>query len=239
MKQLLLIEDDELIAKELIVNLEKSGYLVTHLKTLLQASVVDVSKFSAAILDWNLPDGESVHLVQRIREQKINVPILMLSANTDLEFRNKAKECGVDDYLGKPFYFHELKTRIDLLLAKPNEAVSTSGKNLNISGIQLSPVEMIVKYNNETLTLTKKEFDLLHFFMKNPNTVFSRNELLDAVWGEDIYSSQRTVDTHVLHLRKKIDADFFQTVWSSGYRFTPEPEKQEKVAKEKTGKEKK
>jgi DNA-binding response OmpR family regulator len=222
LKHLLLIEDDELIARELIANLEKNDFVVTHLKTILQTQAIDFTKFSLIIMDWNLPDGESISLVSKLRSEKLSVPILMLSANTELTFRTKAKECGVDDFLGKPFYFHELKTRIELLLDAGANKTKSQTESLQLHGIQILKAEMSVQYRGKPISLTKKEYDLLVFFMSHPNTVFSRNELLDAVWGEDIYSSPRTVDTHVLHLRKKITPELFHTVWSSGYRFSDE-----------------
>lgn len=224
MKHLLLVEDDDRIAREIIDNLEQTKHLVTHLKAVAQTDAVDFTKFALAIIDWNLLDGEGINIVTKIRAQGISLPIIMLTANTDTEYRKRALEAGVNDFLGKPFYFHELKARVDLLLSSAT-GMPSSHQTIKNGNIEITKSEMRASYKSQPLTMTKKEFELLLFFVTHPNTVFSRNEILDAVWGEDENPSARTVDTHVLHLRKKLHPELFQTVWSSGYRFLPNGDK--------------
>lgn len=221
MKHLLLIEDDERIAKELIESFEQERFLVTHLKTVAQTAVVDLSRFAIAVIDWNLPDGEGIEVVGKVRAAGLQLPVLMLTANSDSSFRKRAIEAGANDFLGKPFYFHELRARIEVLLDAPVAGSPVKASQVIISGeIKIHKNELRALYKNQELVLTKKEFDLLLFFVTHPGTVFTRNELLDAVWGEDVNLTPRTVDTHVLHLRRKLDAELFQTVWSSGYRYS-------------------
>jgi DNA-binding response OmpR family regulator len=223
MKNILVLEDDTAIAREVETNLENDGFLVTVMKAISQTKALDFKVFDLLIFDWNLPDGESIELVGDIRAAGITTPILMLTANTEIHFRDQALIAGVDDFLGKPFYFHELRARIEILL-KSSLGKKSDLSVLESSGIKLDPAGMNVSYFGNSITTTKKEFDLIHFFLRNPNHVYSRNEILDAVWGEDDNPTPRTVDTHILNLRKKTKAELFQTVWSSGYRFVPDEE---------------
>ena len=221
MTPVLLVEDDIKIAQEIVCQLEEQKYLVTHLRTLAQTAAVDLQHFSILILDWNLPDGEGIDLVKKIRNKNIEVPVLMLTARTQLEDRQLATDLGVSDFLGKPFFFHELLARVSMLVRAEKSAGNSSKRNEVISkgDLELNIYERKVLFKQREVTLTKKEFDLLLFFMRNPKGVFTRDEILDAVWGRDGTPTNRTVDTHVLQLRKKFTADFFKTVWSTGYRF--------------------
>jgi DNA-binding response OmpR family regulator len=223
MKNILLLEDDLEISREIESQLTDQGYLITVLKTIMQTKAIDFKKYDLLIFDWNLPDGESIHLVEEIRKDSIITPILILTANTEVSYRDRAIKCGVNDFLGKPFYFHELKARVEVLL-KPTIKSKNISNAIENSGITIVKNEFSAKYLGKVMTLTRKEFDLLLFFLTNPNIVFSRNEILDAVWGEDENPTPRTIDTHVLNLRKKTKSELFQTVWSSGYRFVPEEE---------------
>jgi DNA-binding response OmpR family regulator len=217
---LLIIEDDEQIITEIKPLLEAADYLITHVKTIAQTKVMDMSLFSGIICDWNLPDGEGIHLVEKIRRQRIATPILMLTAKVEVADRIQATNAGATDFLGKPFYFHELKARLSLMLTK-RDSKGSHGESTEISGIIITHASKEVTFDGKILKLTPKEYDLLLFFLINPKKAFAREELLDAVWGEHEFPSERTVDTHVLQLRKKIDADFFETVWGTGYRFMP------------------
>ena len=220
MINILVLEDDTQIAREIENHLEKEGFLITVMKTLGQTQTVDFSLFNLLIFDWNLPDGESIDLVAQIRQKGIKTPILILTANTDAQYREKAINTGVNDFLGKPFYFHELKARLDVLLKSGPQKMEQH--LVSSSDIEINKNEISIKYSGSKITTTRKEYELLLFFLTNPNVVFSRNEILDAVWGEDENPSPRTVDTHILNIRKKTKAELFQTVWSSGYRFVPE-----------------
>jgi DNA-binding response OmpR family regulator len=220
MKNILLLEDDIKISREIESQLYEENYLITAVKTIQQTQALDFAKFDLLIFDWNLPDGESIDLVEKIRAQEITTPILILTANTQTSYRDQAREKGANDFLGKPFYFHELKARIEVLLKSPHQKVATAN-TIESSGIAISRKEIMATFQGVALTLTRKEFDLLLFFLSNPNVVFSRNEILDAVWGGDENPSPRTVDTHILNIRKKTNNELFQTVWSSGYRFVP------------------
>lgn len=219
MKNILLLEDDLEISREIETQLSQENYLVTVIKTIKQTEAMNIDQFDLLIFDWNLPDGESIDLVRKIRNDNVSTPILILTANTDTEHRTKALEAGANDFLGKPFYFHELKSRLEVLMVSPQQG----GVNIiESSGIKIIKNEIRAQYEGKDLTLTRKEFDLLLFFLTNRGTVFSRNEILDAVWGADENPTSRTVDTHILNLRKKTKSELFLTVWNSGYRFVPE-----------------
>ncbi len=221
MKHLLLVEDDKRIATEIVESLEQLGFVVTHIKTLAQASAVDFSKFSICVIDWHLPDGEGIDLVKSLRQAEHKTPVLILTANREVGYRKQALDVGANDFLGKPFYFHELQSRLEILLEEPKS--TKDGRVLETESIRILKKEMRVFYNDKEVSLAKKEFELLQFFASHPGLVFTRNELLDAVWGSEVNITMRTVDSHVLNLRKKLHPDLIQTVWSSGYRFNDLP----------------
>ena len=222
MVQILLLEDDRVIANQIAKELTAKNYSVTHIDSIKKVEVLSLDKFSLAVFDWTLPDGDSLQVVKKMRLENIHIPVLMLTANREIEHRQQAIDVGVNDFLGKPFHFHELLSRIQLLLKEsPLNSLKKKPERLECSGIEVLPSEHKVQYRGAEVRLTKKEVELLTFFIKNPDIVFSRNELIDAVWGTDENPSHRTVDTHVLHLRKKIAADLFETVWSMGYRYVP------------------
>ena len=185
------------------------------------------------LLDWMLPKLDGLTVARRIRERHIT-PILMLTARSEETDVVLGLEVGADDYLTKPFRMRELLARVRAMLrrstldreAQPAPAAAAAGEReelLTSGPLAVSLAMRTVTINDEELDLTPKEFDLLALFLRHPGRAFSRDYLLERVWGDDYYVTDRTVDTHVQRLRKKLgdEADAIRTVWGIGYKFQP------------------
>jgi len=219
MKKLLLVEDDTNVSEPLRNYLKVEGFLIEVASTIEKAkSILKQERIHLVILDWNLPDGQGVEL---LKDQLLkDIPVIFLTARQELTDKVLGLEFGANDYLTKPFEPRELLARVRTQLRIKNSINETmKEQQLEINGIVLSIESRTVSWKNHFLELTKKEFDLLQLFIENPNKVFSRDELLNKVWGYDDYPSTRTVDNHILKLRQVLSEDFFETVRGIGYRF--------------------
>src|SRR5688572_14874796 len=184
------------------------------------------------LLDWMLPKLDGLTVARRIRERHIT-PILMLTARSEETDVVLGLEVGADDYLTKPFRMRELLARVRAMLRRstldreaapavaPTAAAEEGEELLTAGPIAVSLGMRTVTVDGEELDLTPKEFDLLALFLRHPGRAFSRDYLLERVWGDDYYVTDRTVDTHVQRLRKKLgdEADSIRTVWGNGYKF--------------------
>lgn len=181
--------------------------------------------WDALIVDWMLPGMDGVTLCRKIREEKNTVPIIMLTAKDSESDQVLGLEMGADDYVTKPFSPLALMARIKAVTRRFNNLTSDHQE----SGVVKSEHIKINKNMREVLidevvitNLTPKEFDLLYYFVQHPKQVFSREQLLESVWGYQFYGDERTVDVHIKRLRKKIETatqPFFHTVWGVGYKF--------------------
>jgi two-component system phosphate regulon response regulator PhoB len=175
------------------------------------------------VLDWMLPDMSGIELLQRIRREPAleNVPVIMLTARSEECDRVRGLESGADDYIVKPFSPRELCARIrNRLRISSNDNTGT----LSINGLVLDQVSYRTSVNGNPIELGPTEFRLLRHFMNNTERVFTRSQLLDRVWGTNIYIEERTVDVHIRRLRKALEpyhkSDLIQTVRGTGYRFS-------------------
>lgn len=182
-------------------------------------------KWDLLIVDWMLPDMDGITICRKIREEKNDVPIIMLTAKDSESDQVLGLEVGADDYVTKPFSPLALMARIKAVLRRTNYNSQTE-KEEHLLSTQCIKVNKdtreVVVNEGEISNLTPKEFDLLIFFMQHPKQVFSREQLLDRVWGYQFYGDERTVDVHIKRLRKKIGSEnqpFFHTVWGVGYKF--------------------
>lgn len=217
--KILLIEDDLALAASLQSFLREEGFEVTHLASYAEVVTRDIAPFALVLLDWQLPDGRGIDLLKTWRQDGHNQPVIMLTAKAHLADKVLGLELGADDYVTKPFEPLELVTRIRVRLRH----LSDKGKQvaptvLEIAGISLDTQSRLVKFRGKEVTLTKLEFDLLHHFTRHPGMVFSREELLNSIWGYENYPTTRTIDTHVLQLRQKFGNELFETVRGIGYR---------------------
>ena len=222
--RILIAEDEEPLSVLLRYNLESEGYGVDvadrgdEAELKLRESTPDL-----LVLDWMLPGLSGIELCRRLRlrPETKNLPVIMLTARGEEADRVRGLSTGADDYIVKPFSVPELLARVRALLrrAKPAEIA----ERLTLGDIELDRVQHRVRRAGHDLHLGPTEFRLLEFLMRQPGRVFSREQLLDGVWGRDVYLDERTVDVHVGRLRKAVGhngaADPIRTVRGSGYSF--------------------
>lgn len=228
MTTILFVEDTRELAQMVIQELETNGYQVHHASDgemalqLFQRSTPDL-----VILDWMLPKMDGLEVLRRIRQVSA-APVLMLTARKEETDRVIGLEVGADDYLSKPFGMRELVARVRALLRRIENvqaivaADRTSGETpFSCGALQLDPGAYTARLNGIPLELTRTEFDLLCLLARNPGRTFSRNYLLETVWGETYIAGDRSVDNAILRLRKKLESlgDAVETVWGIGYRF--------------------
>ncbi len=223
MHKLLIVEDNVDLANGLEVNLKKEGYKV--LKTVtgedgLKIAIRDCPDL--IILDIMLPGISGLDVCRELRNKSIDIPIIMLTAKSDETDRVVGLELGADDYITKPFGIRELLARIRVCLRRQPQQTEMPRYSFGRITIDFEKYRVTVK--NKELDLTQKEFDLLRYLIRNRESVLSRDRLLDEVWGYDSYPTTRTVDTHILKLRKKLEDDpanpkYILSVYGGGYKF--------------------
>ncbi|MCG6936821.1 MAG: phosphate regulon transcriptional regulator PhoB [Gammaproteobacteria bacterium] len=218
---ILIVEDDPGIQDMLNFSLSTEGYTLHTVSTVKDAwATIENKSIDLVLLDWMLPDNSGIDLLHRIRKYHSKLPVIMITAKAEEEDRILGLDVGADDYVTKPFSVRELNSRIQALLRR----VMPDEQPLQIGELYLDPASHRVKVKHTPLELSPTEFRLLHHFMSNTDRVFSRTQLLDQVWGPQVYVEERTVDVHIRRLRKqlapfKLDS-LLQTVHGSGYRFS-------------------
>ncbi|MHB1206057.1 MAG: phosphate regulon transcriptional regulator PhoB [Rhodospirillaceae bacterium] len=218
----MIVEDEASLVTMLRYNLEKEGYAVTEASDGEEAvTVADETPPDAVILDWMLPRMSGIEVCRQLRRkpETRHVPIIMLTARSEETDKVRGLNVGADDYMTKPFSMPELVARVRALLrrAKPSQAKG----QLTFGDITLDLDAHRVSRGGRYVHLGPTEFRLLQYLMERPGTVFSREELLNGVWGPDIYVEPRTVDVHIRRLRKALNAeesiDVIRTVRAAGY----------------------
>ncbi|MCT4708418.1 response regulator transcription factor [Enterobacteriaceae bacterium H16N7] len=231
-KKLLIVEDDENIAELLQLHLREEGFEITHaadgnigMEKLRQGG------WDALILDLMLPGVDGLEICRFARTMTRYTPIIMISARSSETHRVLGLELGADDYLAKPFSMLELVARVKALFRR-QEAMSQNLRldagTLTFGSLTIDPLARDVQLNHQSLELTPREFDLLYFFARHPDQVFSRLNLLNQVWGYEHEGYEHTVNTHINRLRIKIEENpaepnFIRTIWGKGYKFTAQP----------------
>lgn len=222
---ILLVEDEPGIQELLKLNLGLAGHQLVVTSDAegalqyLKSSLPDV-----ILLDWMLPGMSGIDLCRRLRADKRYqpVPIIMLTARGEEQDRVTGLDTGADDYLTKPFSPRELVSRIRAVLRR--RAPQMTEELVEVAGLKLDPTSHRVTGNDKSLDLGPTEFRLLHFFMTHPERVYSRSQLLDQVWGDDVFVEERTVDVHIRRLRISLEVsahnNLIQTVRGAGYRFS-------------------
>lgn len=217
MKQVLIIEDDENLGKSLKKILEDEG-LIAHLATTLkEARELTADSLDVIVLDWMLPDGQGIDFLRELRAKNTSVPVIMLTARTDLIDKVLGLETGASDYMTKPFESRELVARVRVQLREkmiPKE----KDERIVLGKLIINIPEKEVLYESKRVVMTKMEYELLKLLAENPRQTFSRENLLDKVWGYENFPTTRTVDTHVLQIRQKTSDDVIETVRGLGYR---------------------
>ncbi|MBR6880849.1 MAG: response regulator transcription factor [Clostridiales bacterium] len=236
MKKVLLIDDDESIIEVLKLYFEKEGYSVSSCMQGDKAiATFNVAKPDIIILDLMLPGMDGNDICREIRKTS-DVPIIMLTARTDTLDKIVGLELGADDFVAKPFEPKELLARVKAVLRRfdrkddtesaDDSADQASGSEvISYPGFSVDKVKYVVTVDGNEIYMPPKELELLFFLASNPNRVFTREQLLENVWGYDFYGESRTVDVHVKRIREKIENPdreqnwCIKTVWSKGYKF--------------------
>lgn len=224
--RILLVEDEAHIAKALVVNFQAQGYEVEWVATGEEALAVQRARPSQLIvLDVMLPGIDGFEVARRIRREDDQAPILMLTALAADEDRIAGLECGVDDYLTKPFVLRELLLRVAALLRRAQWSPPMTA-SFRCGRAEIHPATLAATSDGQTHTLTRIEFDLLRHFAANPGRLISREELLSVVWGYEADTATRTVDTFVMRVRKVIEPEptkprFLRSVRGLGYIYHP------------------
>jgi len=215
-RRVLVVEDDAEVAASLHALLANDGYTPTVARSLAEARAADARSFDVVLLDWRLPDGEGIDFLKELRKTS-DVPVLMVTARVDVIDRVLGLEIGADDYVTKPVEPRELLARVKARLrGRTKEAAAPPLLEAHAIRVDLHSRE--VTFRGTSVSLTKMELELLVLLLKNPGRVFSREELLNQVWGFDRAPTTRTVDTHVAVLRSKLAPDLIESVRGIGYR---------------------
>ena len=222
--KILVVDDEKTLVKGIKFNLENEGYQVECAYD--GAAAVELArneKFDLLILDVMMPEVDGLEACMRIREFS-NVPIIMLTAKSEDSDKLMGFECGADDYLTKPFNILELKARVRALLRRAAGVQRSQGSVLTVGSLSLNTEERVAIRDGEVVDLTAKEYDLIELLMRTPRRVYSRENLMNVVWGYDYAGDYRTVDVHIRRLREKLEPnpaepDYIMTKWGVGYYF--------------------
>jgi DNA-binding response OmpR family regulator len=231
MKKVLMIEDDLSIIELVTIHL-KDIYceITTAHKGIEGLNLAINNKYDLIILDVMLPEMDGIEICKRLRAASIFTPIVMLTARSEEIDKIIGLETGADDYLTKPFSIREFIARVKAILRR-SEMANTEKEILNeifeFGNLKIDPIKRKVVLEGLKVDLTPKEFDLLYLFMSNPGKSFSRENLLNIVWGYEFSGYEHTVNSHINRLRTKIETEitnpkYILTTWGIGYRFTDE-----------------
>ena len=223
--KILVVHDEKLLVKGIKFNLENEGYQVECAYD--GAAAVELARaggFDLIILDLMMPEIDGLEACMRIREFS-NVPIIMLTARGEDTDKIIGFECGADDYITKPFNILELKARIRAMLRRASGgAQGKAAKQITAGDLTLDTEQRVAVRDGKTVELTAKEYDLIELLMRNPRRVYSRENLMNVVWGYSYTGDYRTVDVHIRRLREKLERtpaepEYILTKWGVGYYF--------------------
>jgi len=225
-QKLLIVEDEAAIRQMLHFILEAEDFDVAHAENSSSAmQYITKNDVDLLLLDWMMPGNSGVEFCRRLKRDKTyqHIPIIMLTAKVEEDDMIEGLDAGADDYLTKPFSTKELIARIRAVLRRSSKA--QADENLfTCDGLTLDVSSHRVMADKQLITVGPIEFKLLHYFMSHPDRVFSRAQLLDSVWGNDVYIEERTIDVHIRRLRKVLATvkyeHVIQTVRGTGYRFS-------------------
>lgn len=223
-RRILLVEDELPIRQMIAFNLTRAGFEVDEAGDSASArrQIAD-SRPDLLLVDWMLPDSSGLELTRTLRREPANreIPIIMLTARADERDRVLGLDSGADDYITKPFSPRELLSRVNAVLRRSAPAAD---EPLIAGKLRLDPVSHRVYAGDRELGLGPTEYRLLKFLMENPDRVYSRTQVLDNVWGQNVYVEERTVDVHIRRLRQVLESfaadHYVQTVRGAGYRFS-------------------
>ena len=226
-EKILLVEDEKTLAKALKFNLEKEGFRVEVAFDGEEAlNAMSGKEPDLVILDLMLPKIDGYEVCRSIRRSS-DVPIIMLTARDEDIDKILGLELGADDYMTKPFNTRELLARIRAILRRTVQQAAAARSFIKVGDLQIDVIKHKVTVKGREVALTSREYNLLSLLASNPGKVYSREELLEEIWGDDYSGDVRTVDVHIRHLREKIEEfpaepNIILTVWGAGYKFREE-----------------
>ena len=225
LQKVLVVEDEAAIREMLAFNLGRAGYEVLSAATGVEARSSMADKYPDVVLmDWMLPDMSGLELTRQLKRdpETREIPVIMLTARVQEDDRVAGLEGGADDYITKPFSPRELLARIKVVLRR---GAAFQDETVTAGRLKLNTASHRVSVDGTEISLGPTEYRILHFFMHHPDRVYSRAQLLDRIWGGNVYVEERTVDVHIRRLRKALTTSGYdklvQTVRGAGYRFSP------------------
>ena len=221
--RILVAEDDDMIGESLVAFLESEDYAVDWVRDGQSALLaMKTTPFSLVILDLGLPGKDGLQVLKEVRARRDPTPVLVTTARDTVDDRVKGLDSGADDYLVKPFEMKELMARINAVLRR-SEIPDDTRKRLVFDKLEINLDSYELLVDGKKVDTPPKELELLYHLASTPNRVYTRNQLLDEVWGFDYFGDSRTVDVHIKRLREKIenvsDQWELKTVWGVGYKF--------------------
>ncbi len=224
-KQVLIVEDEKPIREMIAFGLKRAGFEVREAEDCRSARALLVDRRPDLMLvDWMLPDMSGLELTRALKRDRETreVPVIMLTARSEEGDKIAGLDGGADDYVTKPFSPRELLARINAVLRRV--APAPEGERIDFDGLALDQASHRVLVGEQTVPLGPTEYRMLEFFMTHPERVYTRDQLLDRIWGGNVYVEERTIDVHIRRLRKALEDfgydRFIQTVRGSGYRFS-------------------
>ena len=225
MTRVLVVEDEAPIREMLCFVLEQKGYETIEAEDYADGLAKVREPYPELIvLDWMMPGGSGIQFIKQLKQDEVTrqIPVVMLTARGEEEDKVRGLEAGADDYITKPFSPKELTARLHAVMRRVSP--TSVDEVIEVQGLKLDPVSHRVSAEEKALDMGPTEFKLLHFFMTHPERVYSREQLLNNVWGTNVYVEDRTVDVHIRRLRKAIEETghdrLIQTVRGAGYRFS-------------------
>ncbi|MCL1835844.1 MAG: response regulator transcription factor [Oscillospiraceae bacterium] len=214
MVKIFIVEDEKAISDLLRMSLTKAGYQCTCADDGIKAAdILEVERFDLILLDVMLPGADGFELMEYIRP--MDMPVIFITAKDMVEDRVKGLRMGADDYIVKPFEIIELLARVETVLRRYHKL----DRMIAVAGLSIDTISMVVRRDENEIALTRKEYELLLLFARNPGTALYRETIYERVWGGDYYGDSRTIDLHVQRLRKKVGwEEKLQAVYKVGYR---------------------
>ena len=213
-----LVEDEQDLNQMLKIYLEKAGYNVISCFSIGDAEKQKSQAIGIWVIDLMLPDGNGLELLKEIKSEDETTPVVIISAKGDRFDRVAGFEIGCDDYIAKPFLPAELVFRVDRL-KKQVPSVTPSADRLTVSAYTIDLSRRMIFDRGERVDITSRELDIVLFFIRHKGQAISREQLLDAVWGEDYFGNDRVVDNYIKNIRKKLPQMGIETIYGYGYRY--------------------
>ncbi len=227
---ILVVDDETSIREMLVISLESAGYNVLQAENAKTAHSLVLDKHPDLILlDWMMPVTTGLELLRRLKRDEMtdHIPVIMLTAKVEESSKISGLDSGADDYIAKPFSPRELLSRVKAILRRVSREELKD--TIVVGDLEFDPLEHRISIAGNLINLAPTEFRLLQFFLTHQERVYSRDQILDYVWGKNVYLDERTVDVHIRRLRKAISVaghdEYVQTVRGAGYRFSTQLQK--------------